>query len=114
MGVYMGIFNFFIVIPEIIASFSFGPLIRAFFGPDNPSAPLYVVMAGGAFMLLAAACVAFVRDVADADVPEEAVIRADAQEPFTVQGSIQPVPSTGLVDEPPPSVVGAVVKGEEK
>ena len=32
MGVYMGIFNFFIVIPEIIASFCFGPVIRAVFG----------------------------------------------------------------------------------
>lgn len=46
MGVYMGIFNFFIVIPEIIASFCFGPVIRAVFGRDNPDAPMYVVMAG--------------------------------------------------------------------
>src|SRR5260370_1067285 len=46
MGVYMGIFNFFIVIPEIIASFAFGPVIRAIFGPDNPKSPMYVVMAG--------------------------------------------------------------------
>src|SRR3954466_8311674 len=29
MGVYMGIFNFFIVIPEIVASLLFGPLTRA-------------------------------------------------------------------------------------
>ena len=29
MGVYMGIFNFFIVIPEIIASLAFGPITRA-------------------------------------------------------------------------------------
>ncbi|MGB9180550.1 MAG: MFS transporter, partial [Pyrinomonadaceae bacterium] len=94
MGVYMGVFNFFIVIPEIIASFTFGPIIRAIFGPDNPHAPLYVVMAGGAFMLIAAACVTFVRDVADR-VPEEDVIRGDEFEPFTTQQSAQPVPSTG-------------------
>ncbi len=50
----MGIFNFFIVIPEIIASFIFGPVIRALFGADNPRAPLFVVMAGGVFMLVAA------------------------------------------------------------
>ena len=31
IGVYMGIFNFFIVLPEIIASFAFGPVIRALF-----------------------------------------------------------------------------------
>ena len=98
MGVYMGIFNFFIVIPEIIASFTFGPAIRALFGRDNPNAPLYVVMAGGAFLLIAALCVSFVRDVAD-DVPTKAVIRGDEHEPFIPTGSVQPVPSTGLLDD---------------
>ena len=101
MGVYMGVFNFFIVIPEIIASFTFGPAIRALFGSDNPNAPLYVVMAGGGFMLLAALmCIALVRDAGDGDVPESAVIRGDSHEPLTVQQSAQPVPSTGLVDDP--------------
>ena len=99
MGVYMGIFNFFIVIPEIVASFTFGPAIRALFGQDNPNAPLYVVMAGGAFMLIAAALVVRVRDVADKRIPEADVIRADEHEPFTVQESAQPVPSTGLIDK---------------
>ncbi|HVG44322.1 MAG TPA: MFS transporter, partial [Longimicrobium sp.] len=36
MGVYMGVFNFFIVIPEIVASLGFGPLVRALFGEGNP------------------------------------------------------------------------------
>jgi maltose/moltooligosaccharide transporter len=63
MGVYMGVFNAFIVLPEIFAAVAFGRLIRLFFGADNPNAPLYVVMAGGAFMLVAAICVTFVRDV---------------------------------------------------
>src|SRR5215204_2007412 len=98
MGVYMGVFNFFIVIPEIVASFAFGPIIRAAFGKDNPRAPLYVVMAGGVFLLIAALCVALVRDVADR-VPGDAVIRADEHEPLTTQGTAQPVPSTGLLDE---------------
>jgi maltose/moltooligosaccharide transporter len=98
MGVYMGVFNFFIVIPEIVASFAFGPAIRALFGADNPRAPLYVVMAGGLFLLIAALCVALVRDVAD-DVPARAVIRGDEHEPLTTQGTVQPVPSTGLVDD---------------
>jgi maltose/moltooligosaccharide transporter len=97
MGVYMGVFNFFIVIPEIIASFTFGPVIRTVFGPDNPNAPLYVVMAGGAFMTIAALCVSFVRDVAERSLPG-AVIEADKREPFTVPESVQPVPSTGLMD----------------
>ncbi len=99
MGVYMGIFNFFIVIPEIIASFAFGPVIRAVFGPDNPRAPLFVVMAGGTFLALAALSVLLVRDVSDQDVPEQAVLEADKKELFTVSESVQPVPSTGLIDK---------------
>jgi maltose/moltooligosaccharide transporter len=100
MGVYMGVFNFFIVIPEITAALGFGPLIRVAFGENNPNSPLYVVMLGGVFLLTAAACVALVRDVGERDVPEGDVIRADAQEPFVVQPGVQPVPSSGLVDEP--------------
>ena len=62
MGVYMGIFNAFIVIPEIVAAVGFGPAIRFLLGPGNPNAPLYVVMFGGVCLLLAAAAVAFVED----------------------------------------------------
>ena len=71
----------------------------AAFGADNPRAPLYVVMAGGLFLLIAALCVSLVRDTADRDVPEAAVIRGDEHEPLTTQGSAQPVPSTGLLDD---------------
>ena len=99
MGVYMGIFNFFIVIPEIIASFAFGPVIKAIFGPDNPNAAMFVVMAGGAFLALAAISVLLVKDVVDKDVPEEAVLEADRKELLTAQETAQPVPSTGLIDE---------------
>jgi maltose/moltooligosaccharide transporter len=69
MGVYMGIFNAFIVLPEISAAVGFGPIIRSVLGTDNPNAPLYVVMAGGVFMLIAAVCVTFVRDVAADPLP---------------------------------------------
>jgi maltose/moltooligosaccharide transporter len=96
MGVYMGVFNFFIVIPEIIAALAFGPLIRLAFGEGNPNAPLYVVMLGGVSLLIAAACVTFVRDVGERRVPAEAVIEADEHELFAVPESAQPVPSTGL------------------
>jgi maltose/moltooligosaccharide transporter len=50
MGVYMGIFNFFIVLPEIIAALTFGPAVKDFLGGNL----IYAVMAGGVFMLLAA------------------------------------------------------------
>lgn len=99
MGVYMGIFNFFIVIPEIVASFAFGPVIRALFGPDNPNSPMYVVMAGGSFLAVAAISVLLVKDVADHVVPGGAVLEADKHELFTVPENVQPVPSTGLIDE---------------
>ena len=100
MGVYMGVFNFFIVIPEIVAALAFGPLIRAVFGENNASAPLYVVMMGGVFLLVAATFVVFVQDVGERDVPERAVIAGDAQERLLAQPGVQPVPSSGLVDEP--------------
>jgi maltose/moltooligosaccharide transporter len=96
MGVYMGVFNFFIVIPEIVASLGFGPFTRAVFGVDNPNAPLYVVMIGGGCLLAAAALVARVHDAGDAAVPVGAVLRADEHEPLTVQGTVQPVPSSGM------------------
>ena len=96
MGVYMGVFNFFIVIPEIVAALGFGPLIRALFGRDNPNAPLYVVMLGGACLLTAAACVALVREVVVDDASGLDLLKADASEPFIVPGSVQPVPGTGL------------------
>lgn len=99
MGVYMGVFNFFIVIPEIVASLGFGPLIRVLFGNDNPNAPLYVVMLGGICLLTAAACVSLVREVVVSEGGERDVIRADETEPFLVPESVQPVPSTGLLDK---------------
>ena len=50
MGVYMGIFNFFIVVPEILAATGLGKFVEHVL--DNRTLP--VVVAGGASMLLAA------------------------------------------------------------
>lgn len=58
MGVYMGVFNFFIVIPEIVASLGFKPLVRDLFHNN----PLYVVMMGGCSLLIAALFVIRVED----------------------------------------------------
>ncbi|MFP4623262.1 MAG: MFS transporter [Gemmatimonadota bacterium] len=82
MGVYMGIFNFFIVIPEIIAAVGFGPFIRLVFGAGNPNSPLYVVMIGGVSLLLAALAVAFVYDPG-----EEHVSAAESLHPTETQPS---------------------------
>jgi len=59
MGVYMGLFNFFIVIPEILASVALEPIVKNVFDND----PVKVVMLGGASMLLAAAALVWVNDV---------------------------------------------------
>jgi maltose/moltooligosaccharide transporter len=58
MGVYMGIFNFFIVLPEIIAALTFGPLVKHLLGGNL----ILAVMAGGGFMLLAALLSQWVRE----------------------------------------------------
>jgi maltose/moltooligosaccharide transporter len=99
MGVYMGVFNFFIVIPEITQALTFGPLIRGIFGANNPRSPLYVVIVGGCFMIIAALLVTRVRDVADLPVAGQGVIEADRDELFAVPESVQPVPSSGLSNE---------------
>ena len=100
MGVYMGVFNFFIVIPEIVAALAFGPLSRGLFGRDNPDTPLYFVMLGGICLFAAAVAVAFVHDPGG-NVPEGSVIEGDATEAMGVQQSAQPVPGSGLIDEEP-------------
>src|ERR1700677_940722 len=95
MGVYMGIFNFFIVIPEILASLTFQPLVKYVFHNN----PLSLVMLGGGCLLLAAALVAIVDDVSEKNpVNVGDVIDADQHELLTIQEAVQPVPSTGLVD----------------
>ncbi|MBD8527362.1 MFS transporter [Pseudomarimonas arenosa] len=50
MGFYMGVFNFFIVLPQIAISLGLGKLMELM--PDADS--LYVVMSGGGAMVLAA------------------------------------------------------------
>jgi len=57
-GVYMGIFNFFIVIPEITASLAFGWVMLHVLGNNR----LAAVVTGGIFMLLAAVLVHRVQD----------------------------------------------------
>jgi maltose/moltooligosaccharide transporter len=55
MGIYMGIFNFFIVLPEIIASLFFGKIMSAYLHNDR----LMAVQIGG-FLLLTASIICMV------------------------------------------------------
>jgi maltose/moltooligosaccharide transporter len=94
MGVYMGVFNLFIVIPQIVMSLIVPNIFNTVLGGD----PRNAVVLGGISLLVAAATVVVVHDLPGGVRPDE-VLRADAQEHLTVQGSAQPVPSTGLIDE---------------
>jgi maltose/moltooligosaccharide transporter len=76
-GVYMGIFNFFIVTPEIIASLFFGWVMNHMLHNNR----LTALVAGGSFMLLAALLMQRVFD------PGEAQMRIERKEdlhPVTV------------------------------
>jgi len=53
MGVYMGIFNFFITFPQIVCGFFGGMIIKYIFGSE----PIYGIVLGGVFMLLGAVSV---------------------------------------------------------
>jgi maltose/moltooligosaccharide transporter len=59
MGVYMGIFNFFIVIPQITAASILGFFVRNIFGGEA----IYALVLGGASMVVAGIMVMFVDDV---------------------------------------------------
>lgn len=61
MGIYMGIFNFFIVIPQIVAASILGFLLKNFF--DNQA--IYALIVGGISMLIASLLVFFVDDVGE-------------------------------------------------
>ena len=65
MGVYMGIFNFFIVIPQIVAASLLGFLLRALFGGQ----PIWALSIGGASLILAGACSLLVRAESSARLP---------------------------------------------
>ena len=59
MGVYMGIFNFFIVIPQITAASILGFFVRNIFSGEA----IYALVLGGASMIVAGLMVMFVDDV---------------------------------------------------
>ena len=58
MGVYMGIFNFFIVIPQILAATILGFLVKDVFNGEA----IYALVFGGVSLAIAAISVLFVKD----------------------------------------------------
>ncbi|MGB1120893.1 MAG: MFS transporter, partial [Saprospiraceae bacterium] len=61
MGYYMGVFNFFIVIPQLVAATILGFLVSQFFGGQA----IYALILGGISMVLGAISVLFVEDKDD-------------------------------------------------
>jgi maltose/moltooligosaccharide transporter len=61
MGFYMGVFNFFIVVPQVLASAGLGLLMSHLLGGN----PLNVVFLGGCSMVFAGLCVGLVSKQVD-------------------------------------------------
>lgn len=62
MGIYMGIFNFFITLPQITNGIFGGPMVKYWFGGEA----IWALIVGGICFLLAAVAVLRVQDVDDA------------------------------------------------
>lgn len=58
MGVYMGIFNFFITFPQIVSSLTGSVIVKHLFNEHS----VYAIIMAGVFMLLAAISVLYVKD----------------------------------------------------
>jgi maltose/moltooligosaccharide transporter len=81
VGIYMGIFNFFIVLPEIIASLGFGWLMKNVLHNDR----LLAVEIGGFMMILAAIiCLVFINERNDVAVNDPSVTKLEIQEERSV------------------------------
>jgi maltose/moltooligosaccharide transporter len=57
MGAYMGIFNLFIVVPQVVATLALGPAMKHLLNDD----PMKAVVAGGGCFVIAAVLTLFVR-----------------------------------------------------
>lgn len=61
MGIYMGIFNFFITMPQILNGLIGGPMVKYIYNNQ----PIYALVLAGIFLLCAAVSVVYVYDPAD-------------------------------------------------
>jgi maltose/moltooligosaccharide transporter len=57
MGFYMGVFNFFIVIPQIVAAALLGFCIKMMFNNES----IYALVIGGIYMIIAGLLCVFVQ-----------------------------------------------------
>lgn len=64
MGIYMGIFNFFITVPQILNGIIGGPMVKNIYNNE----PVYALVLSGIFMICAAVSVIYVYDPASAKI----------------------------------------------
>lgn len=69
MGVYMGIFNFFITLPQILNGIVGGPMVKSIYNNQ----PVYAIVMSGIFMLCAAVSVIYVYDPAAISIKKEKI-----------------------------------------
>ncbi len=58
MGVYMGLFNLTVVVPQILSGIFGGPILRGFFGGNG----IYILVLAGVIMILGAVSVFFIQE----------------------------------------------------
>ena len=75
MGFYMGVFNFFIVIPQIVAAAILGFFVKNFFNEQG----IYALVIGGASMIIAGLLNFIVKD-------NDAVVTPDVLKYELVEG----------------------------
>jgi maltose/moltooligosaccharide transporter len=76
VGIYMGIFNFFIVLPEIIASLGFGWLMKNVLHNDRLAA---VEIGGGLMILAALICFFFIKESKDVNEIETSKLEIEGE-----------------------------------
>jgi maltose/moltooligosaccharide transporter len=81
VGIYMGIFNFFIVLPEIIASLGFGWLMKNVLNNDRLAA---VEIGGGLMILAALICFIFIKEKKNEMIDEAEVTKLEILEERSV------------------------------
>jgi maltose/moltooligosaccharide transporter len=72
LGIYMGIFNFFITLPQIVNGLFGGSIVKHLYNGQ----PIYAILLAGVFMLLAAISVIFVYDAGANQIKQEIKIKA--------------------------------------
>jgi maltose/moltooligosaccharide transporter len=70
LGIYMGIFNFFITLPQIVNGIFGGPIVKYLYGGQ----PIYAILLAGFCLMAAAISVLFVYDVSHTKKQQEQLV----------------------------------------